>query len=101
MNKSAKVKKVTAEVDKFLDSLKYSYVANEKPDVLYQRLFREIANIAMRHYEDIDITANMELYISTDTMGDAVRTVVTGYIRAPSGQYIQIEKIYLPEGVTI
>ena len=96
MSKS-KLSKAVKEVDRYLDSLPYNQVINERADRLYERIFHDIAGIALKYYEDLDVTANTELSVTTDTTGGAVRVLVTGYIKVSEGLYLQIEKVYLPK----
>ena len=97
MNKN-KLIKTMREVDRYLDGLLYNYVINERTDRLYEKLFHDIAVIVLKFYPDLDVTANTELSIATDTTGHAVRTTVTGYVKISEGHYLQIEKVYLSKG---
>lgn len=92
-----KVNKAVSELDKYLDSLSYSYIISQRTDRLYEKLFHDIAVIVLKFYSDLDVTANIELSIATDTSGRTVRTIVTGYIRVSKERYLQIEKVYLPK----
>lgn len=89
-----KYNKAMKEVDRYLDNLEHSAILNERPDKLYERLFHDIASIVLRHFEDVDITKGTELSVSTDTTGDGLRIIITGYVKVDDNHFLQIEKEY-------
>jgi hypothetical protein len=96
--KNSKLHRAIKSIDGYLDSLSYNYIINERTDRLYEKLFHDIAGIILKLYKDLDVTANTELSIATDTTGNGIRTTITGYIKLSNICYLQIEKVYLPRG---
>jgi hypothetical protein len=94
--RSTKIDKATQEVYKYLDSLRYEDIINERVEKLHNRIFNGIAKAVCTLYSDIDITDRVELAVSTSTGGGAASIAVTGYVKISEGKYIPIEKTYKP-----
>jgi cephalosporin-C deacetylase-like acetyl esterase len=94
-------KDANREIDKYLDSLRYEDVVDYRADKLYDKIFKDIANIVIRFYNSLDLTDSMELSISTNTVGGSVSVNVTGYVKISEERCLHIEKTYLPKEVTV
>jgi hypothetical protein len=86
--------KLTLEVDKYLDSLSFERLMPLRPGEIYSVLYTALSQLAVRYYESLDATHNIELNVRKDFEEEFVE--LTGYIKL-LGKFVWIENRYVPK----
>lgn len=83
--------KLTKEVDDFLISLTFDRLSTLKPGDIYAMLYTNLSKLAVKYFDSLDTTHNMEISIRKDFEEGFIE--ITGYIKV-EGKFVGIDIRY-------